>query len=597
MSQMLHLDALLVYIEAEPYAWLFSRRMQLGLYYVAQHAVDAGYQVRIETLSANDYVVRRLSRLLDKHSCHILGLYVDQDNLWALKMILPALKDQQPLLDIILGGPQVTAEPELTLDRLPEAVCGVIGEGEETFVELLSLPSFTPELLNSCKGIAIRTAEGVTRTPPRQPIDHLDRLSIPQRKKLTLGRKDSIIPVMMAGRGCTGRCAFCYEGGQNRLGRRLRLHSTQRCIEEFDYLSRELKRGSEYLCILDDTFVADTKRLREVCKELIKRYDGKIKWFCEARVDTLAKCPDLLPLMIEAGLIRIQIGGESGSQRILDIYQKGTTLEQMSSVVEQAKIHGLLSMYVNFIIGGAYETRDSYRLTRDFALKLLQLAPGCVSVGCSFFTPYPGTPMYEHPEAFGIKIMDKEGVTGMGDKHVFCRTEQLSRFDILEMGNEFKNSVQQTMKELSNQLPFEIIERNFRDYFEYGLSTEWYEVLSENIALYGYFKSIFRAGAKRFAEVATQDFLNAYPIRNIKLVASKNEKYLIRLPMGPVRELNEIECIILELSAGKLSFDEIVEIINSLIPELSRTVIRKTIIERYADFDKEFLVTWKTNTL
>lgn len=591
----LHLDALLVYVEADPFAWMFSRRSQLGLYYLAQHAVDVGYQVRVDNLSANDHLVRRLSRILREHSCHILGLYVDQDNLWDLRRVLPALKEGQPDLDIILGGPQVTGEPELTLDRLPQATCGVIGEGEETFVELLSFPSLTQEHIKTCAGLAIRIGERVVRTPPRQPIEPLDRLSIPQRKELSLDAKYPFEPMMIAGRGCTGRCAFCYEGGKVRSGKRLRLHSAQHCIEEFAYIAEQLGRG--YVCILDDTFVADTKRLRKFCKELIARYDGKFKWFCEARVDTLTRYPNLLPLMIQAGLIRLQVGGESGSQRILDIYRKGTTLEQMYTVVESARTHKLLSLYVNFIIGGAYETNDSYRLTRDFALELLRLAPGCVSVGSSFYTPYPGTPMYENPRAFGIEIVDEEGVTGMGDKHAFCRTKQLSRFDILALGNEFRESVEQTMGDLCKQLLFDVMERNFRAYFEYDISSEWYEVLSENMVLYSYFKSIFRAGAKRFAEVAAHDFSNAYPIRNVDLVASKQGKYLIRLPRDVVRELDALESVILELSAGKLSFDDIVKIANSRVPGLAPATLREAIIERYADFDSEFLIVWKTNTL
>ena len=50
-------DALLVYVEASPHPWFLSRRRQLGLYYVAQHATDAGFSVRVENLSSNDEVV------------------------------------------------------------------------------------------------------------------------------------------------------------------------------------------------------------------------------------------------------------------------------------------------------------------------------------------------------------------------------------------------------------------------------------------------------------------------------------------------------------------------------------------------------------
>ena len=195
LKQADHLDSLLVYIEAAALPWVFSRRPQLGLYYLAQYASDKGYRVRVDNLSSNDYLVRRLSRILNEHSCLFLGLYVDQDNLWTLRRILPSLKKLMPDLNIILGGPQFTADPELTLARIPEALCGVVGEGEKTFVELLSLPCLTTETLKNCRGLVINSQGSIFRTNSREPIEHLDDLSIPQRKQLSINPDTANIPI------------------------------------------------------------------------------------------------------------------------------------------------------------------------------------------------------------------------------------------------------------------------------------------------------------------------------------------------------------------------------------------------------------------
>jgi radical SAM superfamily enzyme YgiQ (UPF0313 family) len=590
-----HLDALLVYIEADPSPWMFSRGSQLGLYYLAQHANDKGFKVLVDNLSSNDYLIRRLSRILNERSCRFLGLYVDQDNLWTLRRILPPLKRLMPDLKIVLGGPQVTADPELTLARIPEALCGVIGEGENCFVELLSLTCLTTEALKNCKGLVINSQGNILKTDPREPIETLDELSVPQRKQLSIDPNKAGIPLMITGRGCLGRCAFCYEGGHDKSCKRLRLHSVQRSLEEFDYLVREHKYT--YISIVDDAFVTNSKRLEEFCKELIARYKGEIKWFCESRVDTLAKHPGLLPLMIEAGLIRLQVGGESGSQHVLDLYRKGTTLEQMYMLVEAAKVHGLLSLYANFIIGGAYETQDTYAETRDFALTLLDLAPGCIEVGSSFYTPYPGTPMFEDPGAYGIEIVDREVVTSTGDRHVFCRTKELSRFDILAIKVDFERNIRKKMKEICKQLPLEVIKKHFQAFNNWNLATGWYEILAEDQLLYTYFKSTVSGGASTFIDVSMQNFSDAYPCRTIDLGASNEGKYLIRIRNGSVRILDALENMILELSAGKLSFDEILEIISSRTPGISLSKIREAIIDRYDTFNKECLVVWRTNEL
>jgi hypothetical protein len=68
------------------------------------------------------------------------------------------------------------------------------------------------------------------------------------------------------------------------------------------------------------------------------------------------------------------------------------------------------------------------------------------------------------------------------------------------------------------------------------------------------------------------------------------------MPNGVIREMDELESIILEFSAGKLSFNDIIEIISSRMPELNAAKIREAIVERYANFDKEYLIVWKTDT-
>jgi anaerobic magnesium-protoporphyrin IX monomethyl ester cyclase len=168
------------------------------------------------------------------------------------------------------------------------------------------------------------------RTPPRRQIEQLDRLSIPERRKLSVD-PETVNPMMITGRGCVGKCAFCYESTQAEHGKHLRLPSVERSLKEFDYLVQEFKNS--YIMIVDDAFVSNAKRLTEFCNQLFYRYNGEVKWFCESRVDILARNPELLPLMIKAGLIRLQVGGESGNQHILDLYGKGTTLQQMRTVV------------------------------------------------------------------------------------------------------------------------------------------------------------------------------------------------------------------------------------------------------------------------
>ncbi|MCL6590192.1 MAG: B12-binding domain-containing radical SAM protein [Firmicutes bacterium] len=588
-----NLDALLVYIETAFSGWHFSRRPQLGLYYLAQHATDFGFKVLVDNLSSNDNLVERITRLLNEYSCKLVGFYVDQENLWDIRRILGGIKEKIPDVNIIIGGPQFTADPEGTMEKLPQVNFGVIGEGEETFVEFLSVPARNLDELKKCRGLLLRTFDGYLYTKPRPLIAPLDKLSIPRRQELTVDGKYNFSPMMITGRGCVGHCAFCYEGRKSKHAKRLRSHSVERILAEFAYLAEEFQKN--YIVILDDTFVTNTEHLKKFCCGLIERYKGEVKWFCEARIDTLAKNPELIPLMIEAGLIRMQVGGESGSQEILDIYQKGITVGQIFEVVEAAKKYGLLSMYINFIIGGAWETMATYEATLKTALELLTVGPGCIAVGSSLYTPYPGTPMSENPGRFGIQIVDNEVVTGMGDKHAFCRTKSLSRFEILALRYNFEKAAAQKMKELSVRLAPEIIKKHFEAFYQWNLATEWYEILSENTIIHNYFRSLLKSSAKDFNAAAINNFTGMYPLRCVDLVSSKDDKFLIRAYDGTIWELDALENMILELSAGKLSFDDILEIISAYTPNQNKDDLRDIMVQKYHQFDEDYLIIWKSN--
>ena len=102
--------------------------------------------------------------------------------------------------------------------------------------------------------------------------------------------------------------------------------------------------------------------------------------------------------MKRAGLIRVQLGGESGSQEILDLYNKNMKIEDLLLVVEAIYKSGIPSTYINFIVGGAKESLESFNKTLELAKRLIDIAPGCAEVGCSLFSPYAGTPMRNNPE-------------------------------------------------------------------------------------------------------------------------------------------------------------------------------------------------------
>lgn len=586
------LDALLAYVGLSALPWALNRQPQLGLFYLAQFASDAGFAVRVDTLSSNDAVAARLIRLLRDADGPILGLYVDHDNQWELRRVVSAVKRALPQVEVVLGGPQATWAPEDVLRLVPEAACAALGEGEETFVELLHRRPLTPSSLAGCRGVAYLAGGALVRTPPRAPLADLDRLSIPRRKELSVEPSAADGASLMVGRGCVGQCAFCSEASKPPgAARKVRLRSVERCLEEVDYLVTEFQ--PRCISFLDDTLVSAPERLRQLCRGLVARYHGEVKWFCEARADALHRHPDLLPLMIEAGLVRVQLGGESGSQRVLDAYGKGTTLEQLRAVVRQAHAAGLVSCYVNFILGGAFETRETYEATRDFACELLELAPGVVGVGHSYFTPYPGTAMHADPAAYGLHPVDGEAVTGLGDQHVFCRTDALARMDILQLGPDFERHVARTMDALWPTLPDATVARMIEAHERWEVRTEWYDRLPRHPELYVYHHARVTGRCRRLSEVEVHGLDAAIPLRTVELQDSAEGRYLVRSPRHELLHVDPIDGMLLELSAGKLTFSEIVSTLADRLEGAPTEELAHAARSRLAALEEERLILWR----
>lgn len=451
MNRTANTDALLVQLSANPYFDMLSSYSigQLGLYYLAEYADKAGYKVKVKYYDSFDNVPQLLPQLIDKLSSRILGFYVDSENIWALRALTPLLHESCPNLHIVLGGPQVTGDPFGTMQLVPYATCGIIGEGEVPFLKLLRAETLDDGILNNIDGLIYYDSSKklIATNPQKQKID-INEFDYPQREKYCLDPGKVAFPQLITGRGCMGQCAFCYEGGREHTN--LRVRNMESCLNEVDYLVNTY--NIRYLNLVDDTFILNRKRTEEFCNRMIENYQGRIKWYCEARADILSRNIDILPLLKQAGLVKIQLGGESGCQEILDAYKKGVTIEELEFVTQKIAEAGIPYIYVNFIIGGAFETESTFERTLNFAKKLMRIAPGHVEVSSSVFTPTPGSPMYDHPEKYGLKIIDKRALRGSSCSFVFAETEELNQYKIWQLRNLFKNEIDKEYSSLTGAI-------------------------------------------------------------------------------------------------------------------------------------------------
>jgi anaerobic magnesium-protoporphyrin IX monomethyl ester cyclase len=138
----------------------------------------------------------------------------------------------------------------------------------------------------------------------------------------------------------------------------------------------------------DDYFLADMNRAMEILKFLKK---NDIAFLCESRADVLTK--EFSKILKDHGCLQVFVGGESGSQRVLDIIKKDIHVEDILNAAKNTEEAGL-PMRVSFMYGIPGENVEDMMKTKSVILKLLEYHHLSIS-GPKIYTPYPGTPLYD----------------------------------------------------------------------------------------------------------------------------------------------------------------------------------------------------------
>ena len=232
---------------------------------------------------------------------------------------------------------------------------------------------------------------------PFREVD-LDSLPFPKYNEYEIKRYRFLYPTkinrrvrwgyILSSRGCPYPCSFCSPAIRKTHGKKIRVREAIGIVNEIKHLIDNYKVN--VLCFEDDNFTTVRSHVEDVCNEILKQ-KIKIKWIAHARADNLDY--SLLKLMKKAGCDLLRFGIESGSPRIIHLLEKSSGsdwVEKSARIFNYAK-RLKISTHALFMIGNPTETEDDIRKTFD---SLKQLKPDFIQV--HFFTPYPGSKLYEH---------------------------------------------------------------------------------------------------------------------------------------------------------------------------------------------------------
>lgn len=408
----------------------------LGLGYISSVLKNAGHHVECINLNHDDGAI-------DNLICEYLAVHNHFDFVCTggvcayyhqIKLICEAVRKAGNGTGLILGGGLISSEPELMFHELaPDYI--IIGEGEETIVELLACLE-KGERIVQVKGIGYKGQDGhFVLTDTREAIANPDSLPWPDFDAIGFETllahirvTDDIIyypydfprayPII-ASRSCPYLCTFCYHP----LGNKYRQRSLDSVMEELDANIRRYRIN--IIVLYDECFAKNKERVYEFCdriKKLLEDIPWECQWLCYIRVDDLED--ELLKRMKDSGCFMVSYGFESCSQKVLESMRKRIKPQQIGGAVEKTLKHNL-SIQANFIFGDVAETFETAGETLDFFKK-----NRVAGINLVFIIPYPGCEIYYRSISRGI-IKDKLGLleNNMTGKNIINMTESMSDDD------------------------------------------------------------------------------------------------------------------------------------------------------------------------
>jgi anaerobic magnesium-protoporphyrin IX monomethyl ester cyclase len=338
----------------------------IGLAYIASYLEKNGIDVKI----IDEFAGQNVKKEIKKFSPDIVGVTA----------VTPLILDAYKISDMcrengiltVIGGRHVSALPK---EALKHADIVVDGDGENAMLKI----------------IRDDIKSGIISTPY---IRNIDDIPMPARHLLNMDFYIELrkffwynvhsyrIGNIITSRGCPYSCIYCYNSCRKIP---IRFHSAERVVDEIKFLIENY--NIDALGFVDDNFLMDKNRAEKICK-LMKENDIDISWKCLSRVDSVDL--NILKKVKKAGCKLIYFGFESNSQRILNLLNKGTTVEQNQKAVDLCrKLNIDIEGY--FMIGNPTETLGDLEATKNFIKINSNIYP------TTFFTiPYPGTKLWEY---------------------------------------------------------------------------------------------------------------------------------------------------------------------------------------------------------
>ena len=331
-------------------------------------------------------------------------------NISYIKDLIPDLKKILPGAAFWVGGPEVSFDAEKLLKELPQLTGVMVGEGEETFLELASYYVEGNGTLENIRGIAYRDGEEIRHNGWREIMD-LSQVPFAYENAEDFTNR---IIYYESSRGCPFSCSYCLSS----IDKKLRFRDLSLVKKELQFF---LDQKVPQVKFVDRTFNCRHDHAMAVWQYIQDHDNGITNFHFEISADLIREEELELMSHMRPGLIQLEIGVQSTNPETIRAIHRTMDLEKLKKSVARVKGYGNIHQHLDLIAGLPYEDYESFRNSFN---DVYRMEPDQLQLG--FLKVLKGSFMYQEAENYQILYKEKEPY------EVLC-TRWLSYADILQL--------------------------------------------------------------------------------------------------------------------------------------------------------------------
>lgn len=374
----------------------------LGILYLASYARAKRPDFEFAAIDGYQEDPRELTRQILAYGPRVLGVSFGTQSATGAYQLINEVKERAPDMIVVAGGPHATFIPDEVYQR-SKADLVVVGEGEQTFFELLERIDAGEAHPESVAGTVVRRDGAFFRNPARPFIKNLDEIPFPARDLLDIRRypgymykRYDLDTSMISARGCPFNCVYCSNPVWKSQKPWYRVRTPKNVADEMEHVVETY--GIREFFDETDEFNGHKRWAKAVCEEIAGR-GLDIAWKAQMRVDGMDE--ELADKLKQSGFWMGLFGLESGNNATLAGINKRQTVEEADRALTLMKARGIkcFGLFMAFNVWEEdgqlrFEDKRASLQTLEFARTLIRQKKLHL-IGWSMTTPFPGSRLYD----------------------------------------------------------------------------------------------------------------------------------------------------------------------------------------------------------